>query len=239
MKKTIYLIAIGVITLLCITIGIFRSSKNGRYNWKKNIKITWNNEENIEEFENEKEYSKALESFSEIEIDAQVLTVEIERGTNYWAYAAYSKEFLEPKLKLQNGKLSIKQSTKNGPNMGTTTAILRLSIPYDVDLDNIYINVNVGEIEIEDISSDKIRIKNNVGQIDVTDCKFSKLDADTNVGEIDIRIEDDLKDYSIKAETNIGEIEIGGKNYKKSFTQKGNDNKKIELKTNVGEISLN
>lgn len=235
MKKTIYLIIIGIITLLCITIGIFKSSNNGKYNWKKNIKVSWDSEE----FENEKEYSKALEEFTEIDIDARILAVEIERAEKYWAYASYNKDFLEPKIRIQNGKLSIKQASTNGPNMGSNNAFLRLSVPYDVDLESIYINVNVGEIDIDKISSDKIKIKNNVGQIDVTNCEFSKLNADTNVGELNVSVPDNLSTYNIKADTNVGAIEIGGKNYKKSYTQKGNESKKIELKTNVGEISVN
>lgn len=247
-KKNIYLFVIGILTIICISVGIIRSTKKAtkNFSWKKAFHLEWDFDDDCdwnfdEESSGKNDYSKPVDEFSEIEIDAQILGIEIVHDDKFWVQAVYNKEDLEPLLRNQNGKLYVYQNVSKGPHTGNRSASMRISVPYDVDLSNIYVNVNVGEVRIKEMNADKIKISTNVGEVNVSNSSFTKLTAETNVGEIKVRsaADSDFSDYKIKAETDVGELDIFGKSYKHSYNQSGTENKSIDLETNVGKISIN
>ena len=239
-KKNIYLIVLGIITIFCITFGIYRSSKQfmGKIKWSNGFHFDFDFDDDDDEIEEKNDYSEVLEKFDEIEIDSQILSIEIVNSKDYGAYANFNKESLKPSLKIQNGKLYVSQNIKKGKTFGNNNASLRITVPEDVELSNLYVNNNVGAVYLNKISVDKIKISNNVGEISIKDCIFSKLTADTNVGEIELNNSASYDDYEIRAKTDVGELNVLGKSYKHSYNQNGTDSKSIELNTNVGEISI-
>ena len=67
---------------------------------------------------------------------------------------------------------------------------------------------------------------------------FDNVSIDNNVGEVSVYTAANLDDYDISLSTDVGEVNVEGRSFKRSYNQHGNGNKKIKVKTDVGEINL-
>lgn len=239
MNKRIYLAIIWIITLLVI---VFVSA--GKFNI---IKVHWhfNSQENEKEYfsdDDVKKYSNGidenLEAFSNIRINANVLGITIKEGDKYHISASFNKTQYMPEFTIVNDTLKILQDIPKHNNTNVKCN-LEVTVPAGKTIEDINIDLNVGEICLKNSTADEINVKNNVGEISIKNTNFKELKAETNVGEIGIEVIDNVDDYNIDASTDIGEIRISGKSYKRKYSQKSDSGKKIKVETNVGEVKIN
>ena len=243
MKKTVLLIALGIITIFCICYGTYkhlggfgRMFKDGGFN------ISFDDEEvdNNEVHGGKNSYDEKLESFSSIKIDAAVMGITIEQGDDFRIESSFNRESMRPKFSVNGNKLVVSQGARkqHGINMGSHECRLVITIPSGTSLSSIDIDSNVGDVRLRELEAEEIDIDLNVGEIDVRNVVFNELRSNNNVGEISINPVSNLDDYDISASTDVGEVRIDGRNYKKSYNSRGNGHKKINVNTNVGEINI-
>ena len=243
MKKTVLLIALGIITIFCICYGTYkhlggfgRMFKDGGFN------ISFDDEEvdNNEVHGGKNSYDEKLESFSSIKIDAAVMGITIEQGDDFRIESSFNRESMRPKFSVNGNKLVVSQGARkqHGINMGSQNCRLVITIPSGTSLSSIDIDSNVGDVRLRELEAEEIDIDLNVGEIDVRNVVFNELRSNNNVGEISINPVSNLDDYDISASTDVGEVRIDGRNYKKSYNSRGNGHKKINVNTNVGEINI-
>lgn len=243
MKKTVLLIALGIITIFCICYGTYKHLGGfGRMFKDGGINISFDDEEvdNNEVHGGKNSYDEKLESFSSIKIDAAVMGITIEQGDDFRIESSFNRESMRPKFSVNGNKLVVSQGARkqHGINMGSHECRLVITIPSGTSLSGIDIDSNVGDVRLRELEAEEIDIDLNVGEIDVRNVVFNELRSNNNVGEISINPVSNLDDYDISASTDVGEVRIDGRNYKKSYNSRGNGHKKINVNTNVGEINI-
>ncbi len=243
MKKTVLLIALGIITIFCICYGTYKHLGGfGRMFKDGGINISFDDEEvdNNEVHGGKNSYDEKLESFSSIKIDAAVMGITIEQGDDFRIESSFNRESMRPKFSVNGNKLVVSQGARkqHGINMGSQNCRLVITIPSGTSLSSIDIDSNVGDVRLRELEAEEIDIDLNVGEIDVRNVVFNELRSNNNVGEISINPVSNLDDYDISASTDVGEVRIDGRNYKKSYNSRGNGHKKINVNTNVGEINI-
>ena len=243
MKKTVLLIALGIITIFCICYGTYKHLGGfGRMFKDGGINITFDDDEvdNNEVHGGKNSYDEKLESFSSIKIDAAVMGITIEQGDDFRIESSFNRESMRPKFSVNGNKLVVSQGARkqHGINMGSQNCRLVITIPSGTSLSSIDIDSNVGDVRLRELEAEEIDIDLNVGEIDVRNVVFNELRSNNNVGEISINPVSSLDEYDISATTDVGEVRIDGRNYKKSYNSRGNGHKKINVNTNVGEINI-
>ena len=232
MKKKAILITIAILTVLCIIVGTTYNYSN----IKKSVQYVFNN--NRTDWDNVDSYKNILESFNKINIDSKIMEINIEEGSDYSFQTSFTKDSLEPQVKVVNGELFIKQNSVRKSVSGLNNCTITITVPKDKDINEITIESNISEVNINNIKVNKIDIENNIGEISIDNVFFNELRADSNIGEVKVQLPDNFNDYNIKTESNIGIINIGGKDFKKSYNQKGSTFKEIKIETNIGEIKI-
>lgn len=254
MKKTAYLIIISIFTIGCIIFGTFYHTKNISFGSIRKIfnggginfhfsDDDWDiSVDTDDDVGNSKEikgsFSRAVENFSSIDIDANVMSLEIVEGSEFKIECSYNREYLKPTVEVKNGELRILQRMPKRTK-GNNNAKAKIYIPSDASLDKIDIDLNVGEIKILNIEASKCDIDNNVGEVRLRNVDIDDIDVSTNVGEINISVDDNLDDYRIDVSTDVGAVKVDGQSYKRSYSSRGNGKKKLDAKSNVGEITIN
>ena len=242
MKKTILLIALGIITVFCICYGSYRHLGGVKSIFRNGgIHIDFDDDyDSDENTENGKfEYDEKLEKFTSIKIDGTVMGLTIEQGDDFKIESSFNKDYLRPKFSVSGGNLSVSQERrKHGVNAGSQNCRVVITIPSGTSLSHIDIDSNVGDVRLRELEAKDIDIDLNVGEIDVRNVEFANIDCNNNVGEISINPVSKLDEYDISASTDVGEVRIDGHNYKRSYNSRGNGHKKIKANTNVGEINI-
>ena len=246
MKKTVLLIALGVITVLCICYGTYKHIGGFGNLFTEGIHISFDDDE--EEYADDNEHAETskhsinqkLDSFSSIKIDAAVMGITIEQGDDFRIESTFNKEMMRPKFSVSGNRLNITQTGRkqHGINIGSQNCKVVITIPSGTRLSSVDIDSNVGDVRLRDFDAEDIEIDLNVGEIDVRNIDFEDIRCNNNVGEISINPVADIDEYDISASTDVGEVRVDGHNYKKSYNSRGNGKRKIKLDNNVGEINI-
>jgi len=236
MKKTIFLVILGVVTIGCIFYGT-------KKHFGSHVKFFDHGLVNIDYSDDNgdirESLNQSLEKFSAIKMNISVAEVRLETGDDFKIESTYTKEWLKPDFSVKSGVLDVSQPGKrHETRWGNQNCKIIITVPEGTKLGDIRIDSNVGDITIRSLTADDITINLNVGEVDIRNAGFNSVDIDNNVGEITIDSEVDLNDYDISVSADIGEVRVGGKSYKRSYNSRGNGKKKIKVNTNVGEINI-
>lgn len=243
MKKTIYLISISIITIVCVAFSITRD-----------FSFIWYEDEG-----NYGKYKSDYISFGKIDaiaIDAQVMEVIIKRSVSneYAIQYSYNKKF-EPQYSLNDGVLSIVQSS-NTRNIKRPQCSMIITVPKDAKLkyvnaqldmadikfSDVYveeydIKVALGNIDMKNANFDKAVIGANLGDILIKDSSFTDLKIMANLGDVDIESSKDISDYSFDVRLNMGEVSINGNDYGRGYKKDGKSGT-INISNDLGDISV-
>ena len=234
MKKAIFIVVLVAITLSCIVYGINRHVGNikdiipadfdaeDKDSWGKNF------------------ISESFSDVSAIEINAAIMELRLREGSAFKVEGSFDREHLKPEISVKNGTLQVIQKGKKrtfGP--GTHQCKVVVTIPRDASLNAVYINSNVGDIELKDFTAKTVSINLNVGEIDVNKVHFENFTCENNVGKVEVDPDGSIDDYAITASTDVGDVRIDGHSYKRSYNQRGTGSKTISVNTNVGEVNIN
>ena len=235
MKKNILLAVLGVITIACIFYGSMRHmnvfDKNGFRNFSFNF-----GDDDFSETEGS-DLDVDLEAFDSIKIDCQVTHIKIEEGSSFRLKSSYSKEYLKPIYSVENKTLRITQRPHRGPSGNNNCSII-ITVPSGITFDSIDIDSNVGDLYINNLAGRKLDADLNVGEIRFHEVNFEKIDIDNNVGEVSVSLADKAENYSMDLSTDVGIVSVAGHSYKRNYNSNGSGGKKLEINTNVGEITV-
>ena len=100
------------------------------------------------------------------------------------------------------------------------------------------VKVNIGDIDISDLTVKKLETDVNIGEIELDSVIFDTLDGEVNIGDFKIEDFNNFDDYNVNLKADLGEIKIHRNNYGKKMLQKRNSSKKIDIEINVGQIDI-
>ena len=173
------------------------------------------------------------EEFSKIRISGTTMDVTVKEGENAKLFMKYRNS--KPEVKIVDDTLEIIQDSKFFNN---NTGTVVITVP-DSRVYNMNVKTNVSDIKVHGLNFDDLKLCTNVGDLNVSDSSFITLYGKTNTGDLNVKMSEPVSDYSVSASTNTGDISIAGMNTAKKYEATGtNNSKKIQLKTNTGDISL-
>ena len=229
MKKNVYMTILTIVTILCIVTGCLLHLHI--FDW--NLPVFHISDGNVVFDSGEDsdagpmtENVQSLDAFTEIEIDTNVLSATINVGDSY-GVALNCNEKLIPTVSVENGKLLVKQRTKNKWFHGSTSADMLITVPAGTDLKTLTATHNVGDLKVEGVNIDVVDLKVNVGDIDLDNIAGSTLTVDSDTGDVEaeacsfktVTIKSDVGDAEYESATNISDY-------------------KMDLETDVGDINL-
>ena len=136
MKRTIYLLAITLITIGCVIYGTAGITRNGWGIWS----FGSSRADTKEEF--------SLDSFGTIVVDGDVMELLIEEGAE--AKLSYScTEDLEPEWWIADGELKITNKKRRNVLGGRHSCKVVLTVPRNTNLQSIVVQTDVGDVKIE------------------------------------------------------------------------------------------
>lgn len=164
----------------------------------------------LEEFEKE-EFTYAKADITNIVFEAQVdsLSLVPTEEENYKIEGKKS-ESLTYEYELKDGTLTIRQNwtdkVKSLFSFGDTNIVtpVIIHVPSDA-LKDVKINVNVGDVNISNLSLNALVLDINTGDLDVESCNITSVKADVDAGDVDINV---LTCNTIEANVNVGDLDI-------------------------------
>lgn len=232
-KTSLVLDIIRTSALLCFVIFVVFGSVYGFKKIRSYIKdfpSIINIEDNSETFILNEDFE---EEFSKIRISGTVMDVTVKEGENAKLFMKYRNS--KPEVKIVDDTLEIIQDSKFFNN---NTGTVVITVP-DSKVYNMNVKTNVSDIKVHGLNFDDLKLCTNVGDLNVSDSSFITLYGKTNTGDLNVKMSEPVSDYSVSASTNTGDISIAGMNTAKKYEATGtNNSKKIQLKTNTGDIRL-
>ena len=253
MKRNIYLIILTVITIICIIAGgvfhvavhekdfnsISSSIKEGmrRGDFDSDADQAW------DDFDFDDSDSKAFDSevigeFTELNLHLKVGALKIERGNKWEIKSRYSQKKLKPLYSLKNKKLSISQPYYKNNVLANKNCRVIITVPFGVELDKLTANIDVGAIDLSGFDVKTASVDTNVGAISISNVGFKELDLESNVGAVSIELIEPIENYDLNISSELGAIEINGHNEKRKYSHKGNSNKRLRIRTDIGGIEV-
>lgn len=223
MKKSVYLWIIGIITGICVVIGLM--CHVARYM----IGMTGTTVETVAE----------LEPFQSIEIESDIMDVKVEAGNGYEIrYCCGERDKLT--YEVINGTLVVKQKNAKGvwPDREDADRNIQVVIPADVVLGEIEIDSDVGNVELERIYADKGDIESDIGDVVLRDCDFNNLNVVSDIGNVEAAFAGEHSEYTLDLASDIGGIISKGQDVKNHYYSDGSTDKVIKIISDIGDIEL-
>lgn len=249
MKKTVYFILLGVITVSAIIYGVYRNvgftrpaSFFGRV-----ITYPFYDDEDKDAKRESKFFGKygtykdeqTFDDIDEIKIHADVMSITIESGSeNKISYECNNDGFI-PDINVKNGKLVVKQSGLR-VSFGSSSykCKFRITLKDTSKIKDLDINNDVGDVMIDGVTLTKLHINQDVGNLVLSDVDLEKGKITTDVGNIEIRRLKNIDDFDMDVACSIGTVLFKGKKSPKRFRQEGKDLRSLTVSCDVGDIDI-
>lgn len=245
MKRTIYLISISLVTIVCVAFSVTRDLGFDGFEWIGGA--NWG--------KHSVDYT-VIEKFDRIAVEGTAMEIKIRRNTvnEYAVKYSYSNKY-EPHYSVSKGSLNIIQSSRRR-HLRNAKCEMTIMVPADARLEMVDVRLDIadikiseisakeynldaamGDIKLENIDFDKAEINANLGDVSLEDCSFKNLRIDENLGDVDVKSSRNISDYSFDLQIDLGEISVNGKKYAKGFRYDGKDGS-ITINNNLGDISV-
>jgi DUF4097 and DUF4098 domain-containing protein YvlB len=176
--------------------------------------------------ENNEEYGDI--SSMKFDLRACSIDFDIKDGSGLISLEYSGDKKLKPEATFENGKLVVTQKG-NLTNYefgihSTDYPKLVITLGKDVNLSNIEMKINAGDIHMDGVAADYFYGDFNAGNIIIDDCVIRKADIDADAGNIEI----DESDFKIlKIDADAGNIEI-----------KGTALEDVDINTDFGNVEI-
>jgi len=168
-----------------------------------------------------------------LDIKAADITINYVKGdTSSIESKNFAKGYLE--INQKNGTLEIVDKTPSGfiPNMGKFTIKLIINL-CEKDIDNLEIDLGLGELKINDINVSNLEIENGMGSIYMKNMEIGDCYAHAGMGSIDL---DNIYAKDIEIDCGMGTAKATKFSFKKCYINNGMGD--INLKLNMDEEDL-
>lgn len=258
MKKTIYLLTITIITVICIIVGSLYHIGNV-FPFKifdGKIYLTKEEDDDINLLSEE----NSSNEFASIDATFEIANITIQTGEEYRiSFDGNSK--LKPNIDITDNVLTLTQNKiKNNFNLLRPSKYkcnLTITIPKDKTLDDVNLNTNIGDINILDVCASNVTIKADIGDLDIenaqtgdttieanigdiklTDSQFENLDITADIGDIKVYGVKDLEPYDFDLENDLGDIKINETKYSRTYATSNNKDFLIKVHNDTGDIKI-
>ena len=249
MNKKIYLGIIYSVTAVCMVVGIIInvwgiSSKGYTIFGRSRNTVTYNED---------------LSSFDTLDIDMSFGNIYIKKGTSFHVSYTGNKNYI-PEYSISGNKLTIEQKNISHSliNIGfsNTKSELTITIPSDITLESLNLDIDAGNVSIADIKSSIIDTDIDMGNLDISGCEFDTCKSDVNMGNAkisqcsfnNISLSVDMGNATIKPvtsdkygynlTTDLGNITVFGTGSKHNYSNNTTSDNMITINVDMGNIDI-
>lgn len=141
-------------------------------------------------------------------------------------------------VKKTDNKLFITEDSHSIFNKAEDQEVI-VYIPSTLLFDEVYIENNIGRINIDKLLTKKLNLSMSIGKIQVDKLSvLNDFNIDNNIGSTNINMLNSKEDYTINSEMGIGTIKIDGKKIQDE-TKYGKGNNNINIDGGIGNIDIN
>lgn len=252
MMKKIYLALITLITIGCMIFGLLLHI--GRLNLPVIHlgNIFGFNDQNSPKID----VNEGFDDVSSIYINCALSRVTFKSGNDSKVVVSYrGRENLKPSWELKDGSLNITQKSHNELN-GNNENYLDITFPAGVSYEDIVLDLDLGNVEIADLTAEKIDISADLGNIEgrkisakemtvdadlgnveLYNASFTDLDVSADMGNVTVQSVNDISGYDVHAKVSLGNLNINGEKVVSDYKQEGNAGK-IKVKASMGNVDL-
>lgn len=140
-----------------------------------------------------------IEDISEIDIDTDYANVEVIASDGFYMEYQYYYIDNEPKLSIENGKLSFDDSGMNQGNYAISLEedfYFKVYIPTGTEFSKVKIHNSSGEISLGNFTATELTIRDNYGDVIISGVNSKSADIDLDSGNLDME-ECNLKEADI------------------------------------------
>lgn len=249
MNKKIYLGIIYSVTAVCMVVGIIInvlsiSSKGYTIFGRSRNTVT---------------YDEELSSFNTLDIDMSFGNIYIKKGTSFHVSYTGNKNYI-PEYSISGNKLTIEQKNIRHSliNIGfsNTKSELTITIPSDITLESLGLDIDAGNVSIADIKSSIIDADIDMGNLDISGCEFDTYKGGVNMGNAkisqcsfnNISLSVDMGNATIKPvtsdkygynlTTDLGNITVFGAGSKHNYSNNTTSDNMITINVDMGNIDI-
>lgn len=228
-----------------IVINGNRSGVNNKYYDKENLV-------NIDE---------KLDSFENIELNAETSDIKIIPSDSYKIEATYNQRESKLEYEVKDNTLILNQKNikKNISNNTNDKYRIEIYVPKDIILENMGIDSNLANIVLKDLNINNLNLDCNLGNIIIRNCKienslvaetdmgnieiegklYGRIDIQSNLGNIELQLDEKEENYNYDIKNSLGKISINRNNHTKSVSKTNNSKNNITIECSVGNIDIN
>ncbi len=208
--KTLYLTLLSIVTILAVLFGLFVHVFRGYF------------------YEGEKSESIVVkESFSNVDIDLDLTDFRIEYGDHYGVAYEYPRD-MEPKVYVKGDTLYVEQQGNYKLHgIRRKTFKLTLILPAGVSLNNVDIDVDMGNIEFGKLDCKNLYVEADMGNIELDKIHCESFTAKADMGNIEVDGDFDR----VTAKCSMGNIEV--------TSPRSIDEIELDLDVDMGQKTFN
>lgn len=171
-----------------------------------------------------------------ITIDCDCSDLTIKKGDKFHVkYNDYKN--LVTNVTAGEGYIEINQSSKHSINLNGYDSDIELTVPKDVEIKELKIDNNMGDINLEDLDIVTGHIDADLGDINLEKVAFKDMDITANLGNIKVDSDNNLDDYSISASISLGSCNINGMKGSSDFEKDGNEGS-LSIDADLGDVDV-
>lgn len=241
MKKA-YIAILTIVTIACILLGTFIHT-GSLFRWNNEFIYKFVPSDAGETTDFSQSYS---EEICELDIDLSMMNLKVKQGDALGVEYRCSEK-LVPTISVDDGRMTIRQNSRNISLKDNFTAEMTIVIPKDCLISGLTVAVDAGNVEISDLSASKVDLDVNAGKISLDTCFFEDsaidvdagnaqlnncavdyVDADVNMGNLELT---DCTFLRLEGNVDMGNISVGSANDLESYT--------MDFEVDMGNLSIN
>lgn len=148
-------------------------------------------------------------SLSEIILDADHSEITVKTGSEF-SVSYCVPEALEPKVELKNGTLTVNSHSTGSLNLVSLGNVhydnyITIIIPEDSELARVSVDVDAGEINLNNLDVSKLQLTADAGNIQMDSITSNRMEIDVDAGNIEIR---DSSADTMEIDADAGNVEL-------------------------------
>ena len=148
----------------------------------------------------------------------------IEKGDSFRVECSFPEKYM-PTVTCKDNKLTITHENES-TNVNTASGWkIYMTIPESCTINNLELEVNLGDIKMNDVSCNDFSCQSNLGNVKLNNVSISKIDLEVNSGNLTGK---NISFESGKIESNLGDV-----------TLDGNISDNVSISANLGTITIN
>ncbi len=247
MKRS-FTVTLTIITVICILLGILihTSPFSDRLPFMRNRdrgngKVVRTDE--------------SFENVASLSIDLDIMNVRFNRCDGNAVKLSFDgAENLSPIARMDNSTLVIRQKKQKVHGIKEADSELILSLPDGLVLNNVDLDIDLGNLDLGNISADNLSadldmgnvegsgvlakdldIDTDMGNVILKDTEFGNADMGSDMGNVEVYSKKNLDNYSFSFSTDLGNIVINGDTVKKNYDKSGSEGS-LDIGTDLGNI---